>query len=433
MKIKMIAAACLALLSCGARAAPFGVGLGARIADPVPALAAESLELFMVTNDIPDVQASSSRPASWERRYDVELLRPLMGVSLAAASVDQDGVCCRFSVNGSFRRGLAREESLRKIEALRKNVERECGFKLNDYSFSARRSGGTLRSGGMLNRGRPLLLPTPQLLQPAGAAQARMRTLTADTVVREGCGPGLWMDLDGVCAESVTTHGGMRVSIVCSVNTATENASGGIDSPVGVSVGFTLVDVVRKAEERADCEWRLVKSRQAAAKAACITDIYGVEIGKPSKWPTNELEKASYETWTSGGNGEKKDCGIVHYWQKPIENHPVPFVDWMSACYSFSTLRLCFLKGRGEAPREGDRQEVIRQLDAFVLELNKKYGILMHRWPHDDGSTVQYDFSNERVRLSLRIDLNVGKTYFDLDDLTVREAIREEGWVAKPE
>jgi hypothetical protein len=57
----------------------------------------------------------------------------------------------------------------------------------------------------------------------------------------------------------------------------------------------------------------------------------------------------------------------------------------------------------------------------------------MHRWPHDDGSTVQYDFSNERVRLSLRIDLNVGKTYFDLDDLTVREAIREEGWVAKPE
>jgi len=457
MKMKMIAAALLALLSCGVQAAPFGVRLGERIADPVAALTAESLELSMVTNGSSGGQPSISWPVYWDRHCDVELQPPLMGVSQVSASVDQDGVCCRFSVDGSFRRGLAREESLRKIEALRKNVERECGFKLNDYSFSARGSGGTLRGGGTLNRGGLVRRLLPERPQAADAVQARARAQTADTVVKEGCGPDLWMDLDGVCAESVTTHGGMRVSIACSVNTTTENASGGIDSPVGVSVGFALVDVVRKAEDRADSELQLVKSRLAAAKDARITDIFGVEIGKPSKWPTNELEKASYETWSPGDNGEKKDCGIVHYWMKSIEDHTVPFIDRMSASYSFSTLRLCSVDGLGEVPSNVDRLEAIRRLDAFALELNKKYGIHMHRRTHDRGSRVQhslsnerarlpsdanasvvvnevqYGFSNEHVLLSLSVDFNAGKAYFELADLTARKAIRQEGWESKPE
>lgn len=427
MKTQMMTAALLALLSCGAQTAPFGVRLGEGIADPVPALTAENLESLIVTNGIPEVMPSSSWP-TWERRRDVELSRPLMGVSRADGSVDQDGVCYQFSVNGNFRRGLAREESLRKIEALRTSVERECGFKLNDYSFSARRSGG-----GLLPRGLPRTLGRPRLLQDSNAAKARARMLTADTVAKEGCGPELWMDLDGVYAESVTTHDGMRVSIVCCVNTTTKDAPSGIDSPVGVSVEFLLVDVLRKAEARANGERELVAARQAAAKSAVITEIFGVELGKPSQWPTNELKKVSYETWTSGDNDEKKDRANVHYWRKDIADPPVPFVNRMFANYSLETLRLCSINGSGRAPKDIDRQEAIRRLDAFVIELNKKFGILMNRWPRDNGSGVQYDFSNDRVRLYLRLDFAADYIDFDVDDLTVKHLVRKEGWEAIPQ
>ena len=113
-------------------AAPFGVRLGERIGDPVPALTAESLELFMLTNHISELDRLSSGPR--RRPAEVDLSRPLMGVSRTDVEIDQDGVGYEFAIRGRFRRGLAREESLRKIEALRKDVEHECGFKLNDTS-----------------------------------------------------------------------------------------------------------------------------------------------------------------------------------------------------------------------------------------------------------------------------------------------------------
>jgi len=100
------------------------------------------------------VALRASRYELADDNVDAQLARPLMGVSQVVVNVDQCGVGYEFSVYGSFRRGLAREESLRKIEALRQAVERECGFKLNDYSFSARRSTGMspLVGGSVRNR-----------------------------------------------------------------------------------------------------------------------------------------------------------------------------------------------------------------------------------------------------------------------------------------
>jgi hypothetical protein len=37
------------------------------------------------------------------------------------------------------------------------------------------------------------------------------------------------------------------------------------------------------------------------------------------------------------------------------------------------------------------------------------------------------------VLLSLSVDFNAGKAYFELADLTARKAIRQEGWESKPE
>ena len=407
-------------------AAPFGVRLGERIGDPVPALTAESLELFMLTNHISELDRLSSGPR--RRPAEVDLSRPLMGVSRTDVEIDQDGVGYEFAIRGRFRRGLAREESLRKIEALRKDVEHECGFKLNDYSFSASRV-------AFLGRG------------------GRQRTLPSDTVGGEGRGPELWTDLDSVVADSVTTCDGMCVSICCGVNTSSSSEAGasGMDSPVNVTVRFLLVNVLRKAEDRAAAENKLVADRKEIAKSARIKEFFGVEFGKPMQVPTNELAKAHYETWSQGDNGEKKDHANVSYWKKSLKDSKdlqVPFVDEISVACSYETLCACEVGGYGNVPKDVDKLEAIRRLDNFALEMNKKYGIAMHRGliPADDKETdvkegalrvrrfandfVQYDFQNDYVRVFLYFNLKSGRVTFTLEDMSVSKTIREEGWEA---
>jgi len=401
------------------QAAPFGVRLGERLGDPVPALTAESLELFTLTNDF----SRFSEPRFQRRSTEVDLSRPLMGVSRTDVEIDQDGVGYEFTIRGRFRRGLAREESLRKIEALRKDVEHECGFKLNDYSFSASRVASFGKVVGT-------------------------EKLSSDTVVGEGRGPELWEDLDRVVADSVTTRDGMRVSIHCGVNMSPSSEAGasGMDSPVNVTVRFLLVNVLRKAEDRAAAENKLVADRKEIAKSARIKEFFGVEFGKPMQVPTNELAKAHYETWSQGDNGEKKDHANVSYWKKSLKDSKdlqVPFVDEISVACSYETLCACEVCGYGNVSKDVDKMEAIRRLDNFALEMNKKYGIAMHRGliPADKkegklrdrrfaNDFVHYDFRNDYVSVNLYFYLKEGRVTFTLEDSSVSEAIRDEGWEA---
>ena len=401
------------------QAAPFGVRLGERLGDPVPALTAESLELFTLTNDF----SRFSEPRFQRRSTEVDLSRPLMGVSRTDVEIDQDGVGYEFTIRGRFRRGLAREESLRKIEALRKDVEHECGFKLNDYSFSASRVASFGKVVGT-------------------------EKLSSDTVVGEGRGPELWEDLDRVVADSVTTRDGMRVSIHCGVNMSPSSEAGasGMDSPVNVTVRFLLVNVLRKAEDRAAAENKLVADRKEIAKSARIKEFFGVEFGKPMQVPTNELAKAHYETWSQGDNGEKKDHANVSYWKKSLKDSKdlqVPVVDELFTKYSLKTLRAGEVCGYGNVSKDVDKMEAIRRLDNFALEMNKKYGIAMHRGliPADKkegklrdrrfaNDFVQYDFQNDYVIVTLYFGLKRGRVTFTLEDLSVSKVIGEEGWEA---
>ena len=414
-------------------AAPFGIRLGERLGDPVPALTAENIELFALTNDV----SHFSEPRYQRRSAGVDLSRPLMGVSRTDVEIDQDGVGYEFTIRGRFRRGLAREESLRKIEALRKDVEHECGFNLNGYSFSASRVASFGKVVGT-------------------------EKLSSDTVVGEGRGPELWEDLDRVVADSVTTRDGMRVSIHCGVNMSPstrllnrgvidaslsgETGASGMDSPVDVTVSVLLVDVLRKAEDRAVAESKLVADRKEIAKSARIKEFLGVEFGKPMQVPTNELAKAHYETWSQGDNGEKKDHAKVNYWEKSLKDSKdlqVPFVDELFTKYSLKTLRAGEVCGYGNVSKDVDKMEAIRRLDNFALEMNKKYGIAMHRGliPADKkegelrdrrfaNDFVQYDFQNDYVIVTLYFGLKRGRVTFTLEDISVSKVIREEGWEA---
>lgn len=219
-----------------------------------------------------------------------------------------------------------------------------------------------------------------------------------------------------------------------------------MDSPVNVTVRFLLVNVLRKAEDRAAAENKLVADRKEIAKSARIKEFFGVEFGKPMQVPTNELAKAHYETWSQGDNGEKKGHAKVNYWEKSLKDSKdlqVPFVDELFAKYSLKTLRAGEVCGYGNVSKDVDKMEAIRRLDNFALEMNKKYGIAMHRGliPADKkegelrdrrfaNDFVQYDFQNDYVIVTLYFGLKRGRVTFTLEDLSVSKVIGEEGWEA---
>lgn len=219
-----------------------------------------------------------------------------------------------------------------------------------------------------------------------------------------------------------------------------------MDSPVNVTVRFLLVNVLRKAEDRAAAENKLVADRKEIAKSARIKEFFGVEFGKPIQMPTNELTKAYYETWSQGDNGEKNNHAKVNYWEKSLKDSKdlqVPFVDELFTKYSLKTLRAGEVCGCGNVSKDVDKMEAIRRLDNFALEMNKKYGIAMHRGliPADKkegelrdrrfaNDFVHYDFRNDYVSVNLYFYLKEGRVTFTLEDSSVSEAIRDEGWEA---
>lgn len=421
-----------------ARFAPFGVRLGERIADPQPALTAESLEMFVLTNGLPEKSYINRIGMSGSGRTEaVELSRPVMGASKVRVNISQDGVGYEFTIYGNFRRGLARDESLAKIEALRRDVERECGFKLNDYAFSDPVATKlSARRGFLLNR------PLSQDVEPLAL---KPRILPPDTVAREGFGPELWGDLDSVAAESVTTHGGLRVSMRCTVNTAPDSDSSGAgkaDSPVGVTVGFLLVDELRREESRRFEMARLCSEMRTRADAVCMPEFLGVKLGKPLNAATNELEKSSFETWSLGENGEKENHVNVHFWKKSLKGSSdlfVPYVDDLHVCSSLKTHVSAEVEGSGCIPDGVDINEALCRFDEFAIAFNRRFGASLHRGPgpYLDNDSIYYGFRSDKVDVDILIDKcrpSSGKgrsrrVTFSVKDLSATRTLREEGSV----
>ena len=423
----IVAIGVVSVLGAG-QAAPFGVRLGERIGDPTPVPTAEDLEAFILTNGIPTSRI-------WPSSVTVNLSHQLLGIARAAVQVDQDGVGYEFTIHEKFRRGLAREESLRKIEALRKDVERECGFNLNDYSFSNPRGEVVIGRGLLGRRG----LGEPPIRLHDALEEVKPRTLSPDTVGGEGSGPELWMDIDGVVADSVTTYDGMRVSIHCGVNVPYEKNAGGLDSPIDVTVSILLVDALRKAEVGESAKRRLLADRQKVAKSARINEFYGVEFGKPTQTPTNELTKGYHETWYQGDKGEKKGHAKIHHWTKELKGVAVPFVDKVFVEYSLDTKIPGRVTGFGRIPQEVDAPEAMRRLDEFALGMNKKYGMTIHRSQELEYATkdghVQYSFYNDNVSLVMYISMHKGEGAVDfrLENNVGEKIVEDEGWEAIPE
>ena len=266
------------------------------------------------------------------------LPEPFLGKATINILVDDAHVGYRFYFNGNYRRGLSRAESLNKIESLRAAIEKECGFQLNPYMFYV---------GEM-----------PECEQ---------------TKSMPGFGADLWEDMDSVRAISLTKHGRLKVAIHCSIKNVTSSAGGcDMDAPVAVSVVFSLPDIEAAVKKRLEDE----KIRLEKAKRMTLSEFCGIKFGEPSNFSTNDLERFKFQSYRMQYKDEPVTTNSYFAWLgRRVDITPPKIFDLVKVNYSYKTITPYWAEFCGHFPKGATRKECLERIDAFVADINGRYGL----------------------------------------------------------
>ena len=347
---RVICGGCAALLSAVASAqipAPFGIKLGTVMSattNTVESPVDRRKELLQpreiyTSQDMIFRRFLYSSPIT----ISVPLPKPFLGCSSVRVATNMAGIGYSFSINGTYRRGLTRRESLAKIHEFRAEVERRCGFPLNDYLF---------------------------YVQGAVADVQRGFGPIASSVPSVGEGPELWLDMDSVRASSITTQGVLRVELSCSID---NNPAKGDDAPTKVRVAVSLPYVWDAMKRQKEEESRKLYERQRRAENARLSDFYGLKFGCPSGISTNALERFEGE-WRSISNGKTNVKTVATWHGQRKDIRPAPFFDFATVGYSYKTVTPVGAAFYGHFPTGTTRKRSLEILDDFALSMNDRFG-----------------------------------------------------------
>lgn len=352
---RVICGGCAALLSAVASAqipAPFGIKLGTVMSattNTVESPVDRRKELLQpreiyTSQDMIFRRFLYSSPIT----ISVPLPKPFLGCSSVRVATNMAGVGYSFSINGTYRRGLTRRESLAKIHEFRAEVERRCGFPLNDYLFYVQGNA----------------------VQGSAAEVQRGFGQIASSVPSVGEGPELWLDMDSVRASSITTQGVLRVELSCSID---NNPAKGDDAPTKVRVAVSLPYVWDAMKRQKEEESRKLYERQRRAENARLSDFYGLKFGCPSGISTNALERFEGE-WRSISNGKTNVKTVATWHGQRKDIRPAPFFDFATVGYSYKTVTPVRADFYGHFPKGTTRKKSLEILDDFALSMNDSFG-----------------------------------------------------------
>ena len=398
---RVICGGCAALLSAVASAqipAPFGIKLGTVMSattNTVESSVDRRKELLQpreiyTSQDMIFRRFLYSSPIT----ISVPLPKPFLGCSSVRVATNMAGVGYSFSINGTYRRGLTRRESLAKIHEFRAEVERRCGFPLNDYLF---------------------------YVQGAVADGQRGSGQTAPSVPSVGEGPELWLDMDSVRASSITTQGVLRVELSCSID---NNLAMGDDAPTKVRVTVSLPSVWDAMKRQIEEESRKRYERQRRAENARLSDFYGLKFGCPSGVSTNELGRFERECCSiSNGKTNVKTIATWHERRKDIR--PAPFFDFAEVRYSYKTVTPVGADFYGHFPKGTTRKKSLEILDEFALSMNDRFGFQLSCGPNREEEEPQNFTPGEapvgkREERSRYNGFTFVSYYFSNDDLFIQ-------------
>ena len=373
--------------------APFGIRLGTELKPEASAKSSNAkAHTLSAAHSRSGITGINGRGGGMVARA---LPEPFLGKAAVNIVVNDAHVGYRFSVSGNYRRGLSRAESLKKIESLRAAVEKECGFSLNPYMF--------------------YVGEVPECEQ---------------TKSMPGFGADLWEDMDYVRAISLTKHGRLKVAIHCSIKNAT---SYDMDAPVAVSVVFSLPDIESAMKKRFEDE----KIRREKAERMTLSEFCGIKFGEPSNLPTNGLERVRCQTYRMQYNNEPVTTNSYFVWLgRRMDIIPPKLFDLVKVNYSYKTLTPYSAEFCGHFPKGATRKECLEHIDAFVADINGRYGLNLscscegnrieeepacfkpgetpkNRQNHhsrymvkDGASFCQYDFSNPNLYVQIEAGEN---------------------------
>jgi len=370
---RVICGGCAALLSAVASAqipAPFGIKLGTVMSattNTVESPVDRRKELLQpreiyTSQDMIFRRFLYSSPIT----ISVPLPKPFLGCSSVRVATNMAGVGYSFSINGTYRRGLTRRESLAKIHEFRAEVERRCGFPLNDYLFYVQGNA----------------------VQGSAAEVQRGFGQIASSVPSVGEGPELWLDMDSVRASSITTQGGLRVELSCSID---NNLAKGDDAPTKVRVMVSLPSVWDAMKRQKEEESRKLYERQRRAENARLSDFYGLKFGCPSGISTNALERFEGE-WRSISNGKTNVKTVATWHEQRKDIRPAPFFDFAEVRYSYKTVTPVGAAFYGHFPKGTTRKKSLEILDDFALSMNDRFGFQLSCCQNRDEDEPQ-DFT----------------------------------------
>jgi len=370
---RVICGGCAALLSAVASAqipAPFGIKLGTVMSattNTVESPVDRRKELLQpreiyTSQDMIFRRFLYSSPIT----ISVPLPKPFLGCSSVRVATNMAGVGYSFSINGTYRRGLTRRESLAKIHEFRAEVERRCGFPLNDYLFYVQGNA----------------------VQGSAAEVQRGFGQIASSVPSVGEGPELWLDMDSVRASSITTQGGLRVELSCSID---NNLAKGDDAPTKVRVTVSLPYVWDAMKRQKEEESRKLYERQRRAENARLSDFYGLKFGCPSGISTNALERFEGE-WRSISNGKTNVKTVATWHEQRKDIRPAPFFDFAEVRYSYKTVTPVGAAFYGHFPKGTTRKKSLEILDDFALSMNDRFGFQLSCGQNRDEDEPQ-DFT----------------------------------------
>ncbi|MGN0845857.1 MAG: hypothetical protein ACI4RA_00555 [Kiritimatiellia bacterium] len=273
----------------------------------------------------------------------VKLDRPFFGSTKARISRDPNGVPMDIRLNGAFRRGMPRAESLAKLSALRDEVSGRVGFDVGEYRFSTQDfSDGVAESAG---------------------------------------GGALWLDMDTVYACAVATNAGIEVAVRCSVNSESRSNSGGAscgggDSPVEFTVVVTKISA-REAERR---RLHAAREREERRRSLRLTEFYGVDFTPTSGISTNTLVRKEFSGTTV--HDGKTNHFVRAYWEREDRNlRPADLFDFAQVRYSYGTVVADGVVFYGHFKKGMSRRDCIARLTEFARGMDARYGIELRDQP----------------------------------------------------
>jgi len=398
---KVICGGCIALLSVVAWAqipAPFGIKLGTVMSaatNTVESPVDRRKELLQPRGSYMDPDMILRRPLySNPVTISVPLPKPFLGCSSVRVATNMAGIGYSFSINGAYRRGLTRRESLAKIHEFRAEVERRCGFPLNDYLFYVQGNVADVQRG----------------FGPI-----------ASSVPSVGEGPELWLDMDSVWASSITTQGLMRVELSCSID---NSSAKGDDAPTKVRVAVSLPSVWDAMKRQVEEESRKRSERQRRARNARLSDFYGLKFGCPSGISTNELERIEGE-WCFISNGKTNVKTIATWHEQRKDVLPASFFDFATVRYSYKTVTPVGADFYGHFPQGTTRKKSLEILDEFALSMNDRFGFQLSCGPNREEEEPQNFTPGEapvgkREERSRYNGFTFVSYYFSNDDLFIQ-------------